>query len=443
MNNTRKTLFIFLIILAQSLIAMAAGIVALFGASLKEMPANVYAGDIHIGGKSHEEAIAVIEAEYSARFGGNKLLLSTGGPDVYEIPFSAIEAHVDGEATLGAIKTVRGIGDVPRLINTYFGQDRTQISPVVRFNESKLRMELDKLSGKINSNPIDAIIYYKDGVIEKVPDTPGITLDVNAAVTLIGKALSQDPFQTVSLNSGSALKTTDAPVTMKDFDDIQIIHGEYSTSIKDATLNESIQFAVDQINGTILAPAGDKKGKDVFSFVECLGLNDGAEHEDEGYDQTASTLYAALLTAGLPKDSITRLPHKTTVAYIQPGLDAWISGNTGDVKFQNPYERKLAVFAVRKGSVLTVVIAGSREDKAEKSVIRTETVQESDPPVYYVEKEDLRPGEKVILNPGKKGVSVRVYRNSELIGLDQYEAETSVIQIAPDTEDTILENENK
>ncbi len=421
-------------IAAQSLIAMAAGIVVLFDVSVKEIPANVYAGDIHIGRKSHAEAAEAIEAEYGARFGEHKLLLTAGGTDVYEISFSSIDAYVDGEATLSSIKTVKGVGDVPRLINTYFGRNRTDIVPEVRFNESKLRMELSELSKQINTNPIDAAIYYKDGIIEKVPDTPGISLDVNVSVSVIGKALSSDPFRTVDLNSGNALKTIDAPVTMKDFDDIQLIHGEYSTSIKDATLNQSIQFAVDQINGTILEPASDRSNEDVFSFAECLGLNDGNEYKDEGYDQAASTLYAALLTAGLPKDSITRLPHKTAVEYIQPGLDAWISGNAGDVRFTNPYDKKLAVFAVRNGSVVTVVIAGSREDKAEKSVIRTETIQEFDPPVYYVEKEDLKPGEKVVLNPGKKGLSVKVYRNDEFIGTDQYEAETSIVQIAPKTE---------
>jgi vancomycin resistance protein YoaR len=420
---------------------MAAGITALFDASEKEIPANVYAGDIQIGGKSYPEAADAIEAEYRARFGEHKLLISAGGPDIYEISFSSIEANVDGDATLGSIKTVKGIADIPRLINTYFGHNRTDIEPTVRFNESMLRMELAELSGKINTNPVDARIWYKDGIIEKDPDTPGVTLDVNAAVSQIENAMAQDPFQIVDLSSGNALKHRDAPVTMKDFDDIEQIHGEYSISINDPTLYESVQFAVDQINGTILEPAGDKNGNDAFSFVESLGLADGDEQENEGYDLTASALYAAILTAGLPKDSIVRLPHKTSIGYIQPGLDAWISGNAADLKFSNPYDKKLAVFAVRNGSVLTVAIAGSREDKAEKNVIRTETVQESDPPVYYVEKEDLKPGEEVVLNPGKKSLSVNVYRNDELIGTDRYEPETCIIQIAPDIE--VFENENK
>jgi vancomycin resistance protein YoaR len=135
------------------------------------------------------------------------------------------------------------------------------------------------------------------------------------------------------------------------------------------------------------------------------------------------------------------LRHKITVDYIEPGLDAWISGNAGDVKFSNTYENKLVVFAVKNGSVVTVAIGGSREDKAEKSVIRTETIQEFEPPVYYVEKEDLKPGEKIVLNPGKKGISVKVFRNNEFISTDQYEAETSIVQIPPTTE--TIQNDNK
>jgi hypothetical protein len=60
--------------------------------------------------------------------------------------------------------------------------------------------------------------------------------------------------------------------------------------------------------------------------------------------------------------------------------------------------------------------------------------------VYYVENRNLKPGEKVILNPGKEGVMVNVYRNGELIGPDKYEAEKAIVQIGPNTD---WKNENK
>jgi len=37
----------------------------------------------------------------------------------------------------------------------------------------------------------------------------------------------------------------------------------------------------------------------------------------------------------------------------------------------------------------------------------------------------------VVLDPGKEGVTVRVYRNDELISTDTYEAESSIVQIGP------------
>lgn len=437
MDKTRKTLLIFLMIVIQSIIAMATGIAVLFNASIREIPENVYVGEVHIGTMGYGEAAKAIDAEYGAKFRQHTLQLRTSATDISEISFSNIDAYVDSEATLAAIKTVKSIGDIPRLINMHFGHHRTVITPVVKFSESKLRMELAELSKEINTSPTDARVYYKDGIIEKEADNPGLMLDVNATVKLLENTMSSNPFVVVNLNDAGALKTIVADVTIKDYDDIQQVLGEYSTSIKDSSISESIQYAVEKIDGTMLAPAGENE----FSFAESLELGDGEEYENDGYDQVASTLYAALLTAGMPKETIIRLRHKITVDYIEPGLDAWISGNAGDVKFSNTYENKLVVFAVKNGSVVTVAIGGSREDKAEKSVIRTETIQEFEPPVYYVEKEDLKPGEKIVLNPGKKGISVKVFRNNEFISTDQYEAETSIIQIAPTTE--TIQNDNK
>jgi len=78
-----------------------------------------------------------------------------------------------------------------------------------------------------------------------------------------------------------------------------------------------------------------------------------------------------------------------------------------------------------------VAIAGSLADKPEKCDIRTEIVQRFEPPVYYVENNNLKQGEKLILNPGKEGIVVNVYRNGTLIGIDEYEAEKALIQIGP------------
>jgi vancomycin resistance protein YoaR len=145
-------------------------------------------------------------------------------------------------------------------------------------------------------------------------------------------------------------------------------------------------------------------------------------------------MYAALLEAGIPAENITRLAHRLTVDYIEPGLDAMVAEDAYDLRFANPFGNTLAIYAVKEGSVVTVAIAGNREDKSEKNVIRTQIVQKSSPPVYYVENRELEPGEQIVLDPGKAGVTVRVYRNDELVSTDTYEAESSIVQIGPEPE---------
>jgi len=433
-KKTGKTLLIFLLILVQSLMAMAAGIAMLFNVAKKEIPADIYAGDLSIGGKSYEEAARAIEADYGARFDTQALRLARND-QIYEIPFTDIDAAADGAMTIEQLRSIKGLSDIPRLINAYFGRSSAILDPVVKFSESKLRMKLLELSEEINPDPTDAAIYYKDGVIEKIPDNPGISLNVNNTTELIRKQLLTDPFGTVDLNAGGALNTINASVTMKNFDSIQVVLGDYSTSIKDGSLAGSIKSAADAINGIMLAPAKDAAGGDSFSFVGCIRSAVSEPSFDEGFSQVASTLYAALLKAGLPKDSITaRIPHELAVDYIEPGLDAWIAADAGDLRFVNPYDDMVAIFAAVKGSVLTVAVAGSREDRADENEITRETVQEFDPPVYYIQNEDLDPGEQVVVDPGKEGLTVNVYRNGELISTDTYAAESSIVQIAPDSQ---------
>ena len=437
MKKTGNKLLIFLLILVQSLLAIGVGIAVLFDASGRVIPVNVYAGDLDIGGKGFEEAARAIEADYEARFGVQHIRLKADDDQIYEIPFSSIEATVDGMATIEPIMSMDGIEDITRLIGTHFGNHTTVLSPVVKFNESKLRMKLIELSESINREPVDARIYYKDGLIEKEPDDPGVSLNVNNAAELIRRQLSTDPFGVIDLRAGKVLDTVYADVTMKDFDAIQVVLGEYSTSIMDGAVEDSIETAVEGINGIVLAPGGDPSGRSGFSFVETMLSQDSDIAFDEGYCQVASTMYAALLEAGIPAENITRLPHKLTVDYIEPGLDAVVAEDAYDLRFSNPFGNNLAIYAVKKGTVVTVAVAGSRDDRPDKSVISTQTVNKSAPPVYYVENRDLKPGEQVVLDPGKEGITVRVYRNNELISTDTYEAESSIVQIGPDTDPEI------
>lgn len=441
MVKRRKTPLIFLLIAIQSVLAVMAGVAVLYGASLDSVPAGVTVDGISIEGMPYTDAVSKIEVSCIEKLKTGSLVLDVEGSKPMELPYAKIDAAFDGEGTLKSLKALSSAGNIPELLELSLGNKNKAVHPVIKFNESKLRVELANLSEKLYVKPENAEITFEDGVVRKKADTSGLKLNVDNAAEVIRKQLSEDPWKPVGLAklNDYVLQSVNADVTMKDFDDIQQILAEYSTEILDPQLAESISTAVDSIDGTIISQKGGKN--DQFSLVDKLkGKNAEFDNDNEGYDQVASTLYAAMLTAGITKDSIVRDQHKLAPDYIEPGLDSWISGNSGDLKLSNPYPNKLAIFARVEGNSVTVAIAGSMKNKTEDFAISTEIVQRYAPAVYYVENSSLKPGEKIMLNPGKDGITVNVLRNGDLIGTDQYEAEKSIVQIAPGTD---LENNNK
>lgn len=435
MVKKRNTPLIILLTMIQSLLAVSAGVAVLFNLSSDDIPLGVSVGMSEVEGMKYSEAAARIESDYSDWYQANSLKLVIEDGDTYEIPFSQIDAAVDGEATVNSLKTIDGLGDIPRLLQIHFGKSSMELRPVVKFDEAKLRMALLELSDKIFVEATDAQMKYVDGKVEKEPEIEGRSLNVSNTADFIGNQLADNPLlETITLSrySNSAIDTLPADITMRDFDGIQNVISGYTITTVDKELSGPVQFAADAINGTILPPAS--QGGEVFSFVNCLkskSLN--FENDNEGYDQVASTLYAALLSAGIPRDSITRLPHKLAVDYIEPGLDAWISGNAGDLKFSNPFDHKIAIFAEKKNNMITVAIAGKGVDMTQEYEISMQIVQRIAPPVAYVEDSSLKPGEKIVLNPGKEGIVVNVFRNDELISSDRYEAEKRIVRIAPES----------
>lgn len=433
----RKTAFIFIIILVQSALAVTAGFAAISIAAGDTLPPQVFVGELDIGSMDKADAAKKIEEYFKAVFLKKDMIITAEGKD-YTIPYADVDFSVDGAATADSLNVSKAAGFLPGMVRTYFGNEKLYIHPVVKFNEGKLRQKLIELSGRINKAPVNASLSIKDGQLVRKAETPGYTLNVSNAVEVIRKQLSGNPGTSVLLGAKNnyEIQIVNADVRLKDFEGIEQIISEYSTDIIDTELFSSVELAAGAINGSILEGAGAPASQgDVFSFVESLKKADeGFENDNEGYDQVASTLYAALLIAGIDKDAITRLPHKLATDYIEPGLDAWISGSGGDLKFRNTLAHKIALFAEVNENRLTVRLAGSLLDKSRDNNLKIETVQRFKPPVVNIENTELKPGEKIMLNPGREGIMVEVRRDNELISTDTYEAEKAIVQVGPGTD---------
>ncbi|HIW81807.1 MAG TPA: VanW family protein [Candidatus Acetatifactor stercoripullorum] len=140
--------------------------------------------------------------------------------------------------------------------------------------------------------------------------------------------------------------------------------GSYSSTY-DVTQQRAVnvELAAQRINGVVLQPGEE------FSFSRqvqsrtyengyVLGPSYAAGREvmsvGGGICQVSSTLYVAMIRAGLP--STERWTHSAPVDYVPQGLDATIAEGTKDLKFVNVYAKPLVINATTQDGVLTVTL---------------------------------------------------------------------------------------
>lgn len=437
MKKVQKAAIVYLIIFVQSALAITAGVFAVYYFSGSKLSEGTKVGKVDLENMEKAVAVDVITQNYIDLFMNGKLQISVKDGDTYSIPFSDFEISIDAEKTINSI-TENDTSTVFSVLNKIFKTGSTVAGPVINFNESKLRKILIGLAKKIDSEPVNAALYYDNGKIVKKPEQDGQKLNITNAVESIRKHISKDPSEVLLLNryDNYAIETLQPELKLRDLDEVDSIISEYSTKLIYPEFADAIKHAADALDGHIIYPSGGQNNKtDSFSFVEWLKISDGSfENDNEGYDQVASTLYAALLSAGIDKKVITRLAHEVPVDYIEPGLDAWISGNGGELRFSNSLTHKIVLLADMESERLVVRIAGNSSDKKQEVSLKVDIVDHFPPPVLFVESENLKKGEKIVLESGTEGIKVNVYRGNELISEDKYEAIKKVVQIGPDTD---------
>lgn len=159
----------------------------------------------------------------------------------------------------------------------------------------------------------------------------------------------------IAAGDGMALSVTEAaPVNTP--------IGSYSTAYNpNISRAVNIALAASRINGVVIQPG------ESFSFNQTILPRTAANGYVEanvivnkryvlgtggGICQVSSTLYAAMLTAGLPATE--RHPHSLDVGYIPAGMDATISGNALDLKFINIFAEPIQIQAAADQGTLTI-----------------------------------------------------------------------------------------
>ncbi|MCX7711352.1 MAG: VanW family protein [Clostridia bacterium] len=448
MINLKKNLITFIILLAQTLLAISGGFVALYITIGQRISPATFVESVDIGNLEKDQAVEKMKSFYEDWTKKQKVTIQVDGENrQLEVGFEEIAGHVDYEGTLEQIVGEGKPRSFTNVINGYFMVKRSVFSPVIRFDESKMKARLQELGSYLYKEPVNAKIYLKDGKVVKVPGANGKRLNIDHALNKLNTELQAGYKPTIlfSFSNNYELEVIRPTARTEDLVGVDEIVATYSTEIKSAELLDSIKKAVSAINRVLIYAVDPNTGEraGVFSFNKYLNAENLLKDEnDEGFNQVASTLHGAVIFAGIDPKGITRFQHKSQVEYIEPGLDVRVFGNVEDYKFRNSLDNNIVIFAEIKDNKVVVSLVGKKKNDAVVQDIKVEVVEKSKPGVVEVESQDLKPGMSNIINPGMEGVKVNVYRiieksgsgtEKQILYTNDYDPRDTILQVSPAT----------
>lgn len=437
---------LFLIIFVMSVFAIAGGLAGTLFFNFGRMPQGLHIGEVSIEGLTRQEAIKKVRERYSDSPLNGHINIKYKNID-FLIKYEEIDASINYEETINAALKAfpGGIGE--NLMRSIAAHEKKVAYPVFTVNEFKLKSKLEELSSLIESKPSNADIYIENGKVVKVNEVLGKKLNIENSVKKVLSQMGQHTNTPIIFDDANEyeVETVYPDITIADLEGADEIISQHSTLLKSSDSEYSAKIAAYAINKVVILPAMPKEGlkAGTFSFNKYLWqANDSAQKEDEGYDQVASTLYAAVLKAGIEQSEIKRIPHKVSTDYIEPGLDACVGTADKDFVFSNSLNSRLVIFAEISDDKVTVSIVGRKADSNIEISIETEILQEYTPSVISVENQDLKQGESKIISNGKPGYKVRTFQivknqgkveAETLISTDMYDPVDAIVQLGPNT----------
>lgn len=311
-----------------------------------------------------------------------------------------------------------------------------------QYDQSALHRWAEQVAQEVSSDPVNARYEIVDGRPAVVPEQLGTMLD---SVSLVGWLQRQwsfgyDPELTyeVSRNKPDMLAS--------DLPDFTSLIAQFSTLVTENHNREkNIALANQYINGTVLKPS------EIFSF------NNTVQHATAergflpatvimrqrlvtdyggGICQVSSTLYQAALRAKLP--IVERRNHSLPVNYMPLGLDAAVSYNQLDLRFENPYPYPLMLVAWSAENTMQAAIYGPQEHTSVNIDIVPRHIQVFPFERQVILDDTIPKGMETVEHKGSSGYQVTVYRvtylddgtaHEEVISVDSYAAIDEVIRI--------------
>lgn len=361
-KNTAKAIFWFLVgVFLGLFLAISFTYIILQQHYSNVVYPGIIVDGINLGGKTEQEVNEFFASKNAAIENTRFVFLNNSDTTTVfakEINYG-FDQNLIAKQAIGIGRTKDIFSNMSLIFQAYI--NGINLPPAYHYDETKLLMILSPIIDKINVEPIDAVFTFKDGRVTTFKHSQdGQTVDfkeLNKAISskypkIISSRKPQVLFITIPIKILKPNVATEEANNLGIKEPLASGTSFFQHSIPGRIYN--VKLAAERLNGILVKPG------ETFSFNNALGdvsaftgykqayiikngktiLGDGG-----GVCQVSTTLFRALLNAGLP--ILERYAHAYRVSYYEqespPGLDATVYAPTVDLKFKNDTKNHILI----------------------------------------------------------------------------------------------------
>lgn len=354
---------------------------------------RVYIGDVSVAGMTEEEATAAVEeyidglkdttvkleaGENSLEVKAEDLGIGWGNPEIAE---KAVNLGRTGNP-IARYKEKKDLEKGDKIFVISYSVDK-----------SKVQALLEENSDQLNQSAQNNGLKRENGSFVFVKGHEGIEVNIEKSANAVASYMQNEwdgKEATVALEA----EIVEPKGSEEELAKVKDLLGSYNTNFSSSSSGraKNVRNGAEKINGSIIYPGDEFSVHDaVVPFNAENGYELAGSYENGttvetyggGICQVSTTLYNAVIRAEL--EITERFAHSMIVSYVEPSMDAAISGEYKDLKFKNNTDAPIYIEGYTDGGIICFNVYGeeTRDPNREVSFV-SETTGQTDPGVQYV-----------------------------------------------------------
>jgi len=315
------------------------------------------------------------------------------------------------------------------------------------YDKGKIEKISQEIAEEMYVEEIDATFNFNGGKFKVTEDSPGRKVDEKKLSQLIEENIGK--WEDIEI----PVDIIEPKYTKEYYSRINGVIGEFSTDYSTSIpgRKHNIRLSAGKFNGKLLHP-GDSisYNKTLGPITKAAGYKEASVIENGefvtgvggGICQTSTTLYNALLQAGLT--IVQRSPHSIPIGYVPKGTDAAVAAGWKDLVFKNDYDFPVYLTSKNVGDRVYFQIYGDTKVKDYQVRIESKIVETIKHKVKENYLKNARPGYRKVVQTGRDGYKVKTYKykikngkviESKQISYDYYRERDAIVEVGPKKEE--------